>query len=78
MRGKAGSQCQCCGGEALWLSDAGAKCAPQCALSPSGLPLPPPPAAAAGVFKFDFEEEQDLDEAAVRRMVWDEMAHYDS
>lgn len=34
-------------------------------------PLPPP-----GAFKFDFEE-QELDEAAVRRMVWEEMAHYD-
>ncbi|KAL4448281.1 hypothetical protein ABPG75_005500 [Micractinium tetrahymenae] len=32
--------------------------------------------AAPGVFKFDFEE-QDLDEAAVRRMVWEEMGHYD-
>lgn len=45
----------------------------------AGLPpathLQPQP-LAAGVFKFDFEE-QDLDEAAVRRMVWEEMGHYD-
>lgn len=32
--------------------------------------------SAPGVFKFDFEE-QDLDEAAVRKMVWEEMVHYD-
>lgn len=28
------------------------------------------------MFKFDFEE-QDLDEPAVRKLVWEEMAHYD-
>ncbi|PRW45211.1 mitogen-activated kinase 3 [Chlorella sorokiniana] len=33
--------------------------------------------SAPGVFKFDFEE-QDLDEPAVRKLVWEEMAHYDS
>ena len=50
--------------------------APLCAcVLPLPLLLPLP---SAGVFKFDFEEEQDLDEAAVRRMVWEEMAHYDS
>lgn len=38
--------------------------------------LAPAPSLAAGAFKFDFEE-QDLDEAAVRRMVWEEMGHYD-
>ena len=31
----------------------------------------------AGIFKFDFEE-QDLDEAAVRRLVWREMMYYQS
>jgi mitogen-activated protein kinase 1/3 len=31
--------------------------------------------SSAGAFKFDFEE-QDLDEAAVRQMVWDEMEEY--
>ena len=30
---------------------------------------------AAEEFKFDFEEEQ-LDEAAVRQLVWTEMCHY--
>lgn len=30
---------------------------------------------SAAPFKFDFEEEE-LDEAAVRRMVWEEMLHY--
>jgi hypothetical protein len=29
----------------------------------------------AGVFKFDFEE-QELDEAAVRQLVWEEMEQY--
>lgn len=38
----------------------------------------PPPfrSSTPGVFKFDFEE-QDLDEPAVRKLVWEEMAHYD-
>lgn len=31
--------------------------------------------SCAGIFRFDFEE-QDLDEAAVRRLVWREMSYY--
>lgn len=39
-------------------------------------PHTPTKQTLAGVFKFDFEE-QDLDEAAVRQMVWEEMDAYD-
>lgn len=31
--------------------------------------------SAPGPFKFDFEE-QELDETAVRRLVWEELRHY--
>ena len=48
-----------------------------CAVPCRAVPCSPPPVplVGAGPFKFDFEE-QDLDEAAVRKLVWEEMSHF--